>query len=144
MDSATFPTPRLRVGFPVRRRTSSVGLPRVTDPVVSIAANLESDQSHSNRRLNDQDVPPIESVNCKPDSDDSIDRILIKNEEMDLLQQAFKNLKSQEKEVLILAKYQNLTYKQVGSILNCAEGTVKAKVFRAVQSLKSNYNTLER
>lgn len=123
----------------LKYRHNYSGKGKFTTWMYSIAHNLVIDHYHKNKKYVEE-----EDIDSKPDCVDTIDRTLVTKEEMDLLQQAFQKLKPHEKEVLILAKYQNLTYKEVGSILDCAEGTVKAKVFRAVQSLKSNYNTLER
>jgi RNA polymerase sigma-70 factor (ECF subfamily) len=43
----------------------------------------------------------------------------------------------EEKKVLItLSKLEGMRYKDIGKIINCSEGTVKVKVFRALKELK--------
>lgn len=56
-----------------------------------------------------------------------------------LLERALYCLENDKKEILLLSKFQNKKYKEIGQILNCSEGAVKVKVFRAVQALKEKY-----
>jgi RNA polymerase sigma-70 factor (ECF subfamily) len=37
-----------------------------------------------------------------------------------------------------------MKYKEIGELLGCTEGTVKVKVFRALQELKAVYKQLEK
>lgn len=55
------------------------------------------------------------------------------------LQIALSRLPEDQREVLILSKYQELPYKEIAAILKTTEANVKVKVFRAVQELKKNY-----
>lgn len=68
---------------------------------------------------------------------------LTQSEEMLLLKKAILRLTPDKREVLTLSKIDGMKYKEIGGILGCAEGTVKAKVFRALQSLKSEYEKLQ-
>ena len=57
---------------------------------------------------------------------------------------AMDKLPPEKKEVLLLSKYQEKKYKEIGEILGCSEGAVKVKVFRALQELKTVYEQLEK
>ena len=48
-------------------------------------------------------------------------------------------LKSEEREVLIMSKFQELKYQQIATILGITEGAVKVKVHRALNELKLIY-----
>lgn len=69
---------------------------------------------------------------------------LQKQEELHLLAVAMDKLSPDKKEILLLSKYQEKKYKEIGEIMGCSEGAVKVKVFRALQELKSVYKQLEK
>ena len=115
------------------------GIGKFTTWMYKIAHNLAIDHFKKNSRfIYDEyvDSIPGEIGNLADDT-------LIKKEEVRLLREALDKLKPHEREVLVLSKYQGLTYKEIGVILNSPEGTIKARVFRAIQSLKGIYSVLE-
>lgn len=69
---------------------------------------------------------------------------MIQEEEHQLLQLALQRLSPEKREVLLLSKYQEKRYKEIGELLGCSEGAVKVKVFRALQELKIVYEQLEK
>jgi len=66
------------------------------------------------------------------------------HEEKTMLSLALNKLPVEKREILLLSKYQEKKYKEIGEILGCSEGTVKVKVFRALQELKLVYQQLEK
>jgi RNA polymerase sigma-70 factor (ECF subfamily) len=56
---------------------------------------------------------------------------------------AMDRLPEDKREILLLSKFQDKKYKEIGEILGCSEGAVKVKVFRALQELKEVYKKLE-
>ncbi len=65
-------------------------------------------------------------------------------DEQRMLAIAMDKLPEDKREILLLSKYQEKKYKEIGEILGCAEGTVKVKVFRALQELKAIYQQVEK
>jgi RNA polymerase sigma factor (sigma-70 family) len=65
-------------------------------------------------------------------------------EELEMLSIAMDRLSEDKREVLLLSKYQEKKYREIGLILGCTQGAVKVKVFRALQELKSVYQQLEK
>ncbi len=118
-----------------RRKYSGEG--KFSTWLYRIARNLAIDHYHSNSRY------IIDDLHEQIDSDERADEILVKNEQIILLREAMRQLSPQEKEVLILSRFQGLTYKEIGQICDCPEGTIKARVFRAIESLKGIYSVLE-
>lgn len=57
----------------------------------------------------------------------------------ELLQKALALLAEEKREVLILSRYHDLKYEEIGAILGCPVGTVKARVHRALKDLKKEY-----
>jgi RNA polymerase sigma-70 factor (ECF subfamily) len=69
---------------------------------------------------------------------------MLKDDELQLLSMAMDRLPDDKKEILLLSKYQDKKYKEIGEIIGCSEGSVKVKVFRALQELKAVYKQLEK
>ena len=64
-----------------------------------------------------------------------IDERLRKRQEIALLRRALDALPAEKREVLVLSRYQNLKYHEIGEILGCEVGAVKLRVYRAVRAL---------
>ncbi len=72
-----------------------------------------------------------------------IDEELFKKEQQHMLRTALKKLNDDQREVLVLSRYQNLKYKEIAEILNCSEGAVKVRIFRALDRLSQIFSKLE-
>lgn len=70
---------------------------------------------------------------------DNIELDLESKQEYACLQVAIERLPQEHREVLVLAKLQQLKYQEIGQMLNCSEGNVKVKVYRALQELKKTF-----
>lgn len=66
------------------------------------------------------------------------------SEELQLLAVAMDKLPLEKREIILLSKYEEMKYNEIGEVLGCSEGAVKVKVFRALQELKAIYKQLER
>jgi RNA polymerase sigma factor (sigma-70 family) len=83
-----------------------------------------------------------QAVKEKPDEDPSPGESLEIAERSELLTKALLLLSAEKREVLILSRYQDLKYEEIGAILECPVGTVKARVHRALKDLKREYEIL--
>jgi RNA polymerase sigma factor (sigma-70 family) len=70
------------------------------------------------------------------------DEQLRREQEVRLVRRALAALPPDKREVLVLSRYQNLKYEQIGEILGCEVNTVKQRVFRAVKALSDKYEEL--
>jgi len=70
------------------------------------------------------------------------DQILAKREEAELVRKALSRLPAEKRELLILARYQDLKYEEIARILECEIGTVKTRVFRALHDLAQIFEGL--
>jgi len=64
-----------------------------------------------------------------------IEERLRRRQDIALLQRALSALPADKREVLVLSRYQNLKYHEIGEILGCEAGAVKLRVYRAVRAL---------
>ncbi len=60
-------------------------------------------------------------------------------EEKNVLAQALELLSPRHREVLVLSRYADLSYREIGSVLNCSAGAAKVRAHRALVSLRENY-----
>jgi RNA polymerase sigma factor (sigma-70 family) len=72
----------------------------------------------------------------------SADERLGKLQEHELVRKAMARLSPDKREVLVLSRYQNLRYDEIGRILGCDPGAVKTRVFRAVRALGQAFNEM--
>jgi RNA polymerase sigma-70 factor (ECF subfamily) len=77
-------------------------------------------------------------------SDEPADERIRSRQEVALLQQALASLPADKREVLILSRYQELRYDEIGRIIGCEANAVKQRVFRAVKALGDRYAELSR
>jgi len=66
-----------------------------------------------------------------------------KNQESGILQNALANLNPDNREVLILSRFQELKYHEIATIMNITEGAVKVRIHRAINQLKNMYSKIE-
>jgi RNA polymerase sigma-70 factor (ECF subfamily) len=74
--------------------------------------------------------------------DEPVDERLRIRQESEILKRALASLPADKREVLILSRYQNLRYEEIGRILGCEPNAVKQRVFRAVKLLGEKYTQM--
>lgn len=106
-----------------------------------IARNVNNDHYRKNKLGKAESV---ESWENRLGHDDAYSVQLQQDEETRMLSMALDRLPADKREIILLSKYQEKKYKEIGEILGCTEGAVKVKVFRALQDLKAVYQQLEK
>jgi RNA polymerase sigma-70 factor (ECF subfamily) len=64
------------------------------------------------------------------------DRNLERRENEQLVRRALDSLTTEQREAILLSRYQGLSYAEIAQIAGCSEGAVKTRVFRAMETLK--------
>ncbi|HZS52925.1 MAG TPA: sigma-70 family RNA polymerase sigma factor [Bryobacteraceae bacterium] len=73
-------------------------------------------------------------------SDDPMaEEILTRKQDTMFLQEALQKLPDDKREILVLSRFHNLRYEDIGQILNCETGTVKVRVYRALKELREKF-----
>lgn len=67
------------------------------------------------------------------------DPSLEKQEEKELINKALSQLNEENREILILSRYQELAYSEIAKILNISEANVRVRIHRAMAQLKTTY-----
>lgn len=101
--------------------------------------------SHDNFRKDKiRKKDPIEDWQDRLGTDENRITRFQRDDELDLLSMAMARLSEENREILLLSKYQEKKYAEIGEVLGCTEGAVKVKVFRALQALRGIYQKLEK
>jgi RNA polymerase sigma factor (sigma-70 family) len=64
------------------------------------------------------------------------DRNLERRESEQRVRRALQSLTPEQREAILLSRYQGLSYAEIAQIAGCSEGAVKTRVFRAMETLK--------
>lgn len=105
-----------------------------------IARNVKNDHFRKNKIVHEK----VEKWEERIEDTDSRLSDWQTEDEQRMLAVALEKLPEEKREILFLSKYQEKKYKEIGEILGCSEGTVKVKVFRALQELKVIYQQVEK
>src|SRR5712691_11347312 len=100
----------------------------------SIAANWCRDylRKADNRAKDSDDV----LVTLPAPNELSPERRLEQREDEHRVQRALSALTPEQREAILLSRYQGLSYAEIAQIAGCSEGAVKTRVFRAMETLK--------
>jgi len=105
-----------------------------------IARNVKNDHFRKNKITHEK----VEKWEDKIKDEGNLMQEWQSDDEQRMLAIAMDKLPEDKREILFLSKYQEKKYKEIGEILGCTEGTVKVKVFRALQDLKAIYQQVEK
>lgn len=97
-----------------------------------IARNARAD--HYRRTLLSRTVPLLEHDTASPDEDAAA--TMERSAEARLFAEAFRLLPDDKRELLALARFQQMPYQQIATLLDIEVGTVKVRVHRAVAALR--------
>ena len=64
-------------------------------------------------------------------------------QQTELLHRALLQLPDDKREVLVLSRFQEMKYAEIAQLLGCEVGTIKTRVFRALQELRQALTELE-
>jgi len=103
-----------------------------------IARNANVDQAQKRRA----EVIGIDEFDDRRDESAGPAEVAEKNQDVTILKRALDRLPSDKKELLVLARFQDMKYEDIASLLGCEVGTVKVRVFRAMRALEEIYHTL--
>jgi RNA polymerase sigma factor (sigma-70 family) len=108
--------------------------------IYQVARNVFSDhyQSVKNKKADFVDVEKM--VDRMADNDES-ERM---DEQEKLLHRSMTLLSEEQRELLVLTRFQHMKYEEVAAIMNTTVANVKVKVHRAIGKLREHYFQLEK
>ena len=63
------------------------------------------------------------------------DKVVEHKNDVEYLEKALEELPQEKKELILMSRYENMNYKEIGAVLGCTEGTVKVRMYRAMKEL---------
>jgi RNA polymerase sigma-70 factor (ECF subfamily) len=106
-----------------------------------IARNALADQTKKHRLESPAEGFEFDAVESnRPDPFETY----AKQQDLALLHRAMRELPEDKRELIVLSRFQGLTYEQIGHIVGAETGTVKVRVFRAMKEMSSIYSNLQR
>jgi RNA polymerase sigma-70 factor (ECF subfamily) len=104
----------------------------------TIARNVRVDYYHRKETSRESVEYQEDVVDCNPGPEEGS----AGEESVLLVRKALARMPDDTRELLVMSKYKNMRYRDIGRLLNCSEGAVKVRVFRAMQDLKAVYHTV--
>jgi RNA polymerase sigma-70 factor (ECF subfamily) len=106
-----------------------------------IARNVFADHTKKHRL----EIPAAEGQmemleSSRPTPHDSA----VRQQDLALLHRALRELPPEKRELIVLSRFQGLSYEEMGRILGCESGTVKVRVFRAMKEMGQAFRDLHR
>lgn len=108
--------------------------------IYQVARNVFSDhyQAHKNRFSNFVDVEKVEDHMADANEAEELD------EKEKLLHRSLQKLSEEQRELLILTRFQHMKYEEVAAIMETTVANIKVKVHRAIMKLREHYFELEK
>lgn len=108
--------------------------------IYQVARNVFSDhyQTHKNKSSDFVDVEKVSDALYDTEDSDTPD------ERERLLQRSMAKLSDEQRELLILTRYQHMKYEEVATIMDTTVANIKVKVHRAILKLREHYFELEK
>ncbi len=108
--------------------------------IFQIARNVRMDFYKKNKIkvANEVDISKVMMMS------NSISEKMEQEDDLKNLEKAMSQLSSEQREILVLTRFQKLKYAQVAEMMNTSEGAVKVKVHRAIKELRNVFFKIDR
>jgi RNA polymerase sigma factor (sigma-70 family) len=108
--------------------------------IYQVARNVFSDhyQVHKNKFSDFVDVEKVSDSLYDPEESETMD------EQEKILQRSMAKLSEEQRELLILTRFQHMKYEEVATIMDTTVANIKVKVHRAILKLREHYFELEK
>lgn len=107
--------------------------------IYQVARNVFSDQYQSGKNKWGQQVDVYHVSDHVPDIDEGMQ----KDEQEQQLHRSLNRLPDEQRELLILTRFQQMKYEDVALIMDTSVANIKVRVHRAIQKLRQYYFELE-
>jgi RNA polymerase sigma factor (sigma-70 family) len=106
--------------------------------IFQIARNIYADHYRSNKEANSKEVIDLHH------QEEAIDVKWVNDEREKLLYIALYRLNIDQRELLLMSKFQKMKYEDIAQVYDTSVGAIKVKVHRAIKKLQEHYFKLEK
>lgn len=103
-----------------------------------LARKVAADHYQKSLRTPTPNLEP-EQLQAVPDHGPHAAQQAEHQDNLSLMQQALERLPSQERELLLLHRYQHIPHEELARLHNCSTGAMKVRVHRALQNLREAF-----
>ena len=104
----------------------------------SVARNVRNDRLAGSGPHTEQIDDNTSIASTVPGPDESLEYA----ESVSLLKEALASLPVDMRDIIILSRYEDMKYREIGKLLGCSEGAVKVRMYRAMKELSKTYHSL--
>ena len=123
----------------IRYRTSYRTGNRFQSWIYQVARNVFSDHYQANKnRKSDFDVEKLRDTMMDPEETTE------QHEREETLRRSMARLSEEQRELLVLTRFQQMKYEEVAAIMETTVANIKVRVHRAIAKLREHYFELER
>jgi RNA polymerase sigma factor (sigma-70 family) len=124
----------------IKYRTSFRGDKRFESWIYQVARNVFSDHYQANKNKK-SDFTSIEKMgDYMADNEETVDQ----EEREKILHRSLAMLNDEQRELLVLTRFQQMKYEEVAVIMETTVANIKVKVHRAIAKLREHYFELEK
>jgi RNA polymerase sigma-70 factor (ECF subfamily) len=130
---------RYRHTYELRPRAGDESADTFESWMYRIARNAFADQS----RRKSREAPAVEGeMEAVPSAHMSPFEAVARQQDLSLLYRALRALTEEQRELIVLARFEGLSYREIGQVLGCEATAVKGRVFRAMKDLSQIHSEL--
>ena len=104
----------------------------------AIARNARIDYFREHSAESEQLIDADDLISSDPNPEEEYES----QSDIDLLRKAMAELPEDKREVILMSRFNNMRYEEIGKVLDCNVGTVKVRVYRAIRELTKIYFNL--
>ena len=126
-----------------RSRGSYVASAKFTTWLYRIATNLAVNHARDTRHERPENMASLDEADEETgttmdvaDTSPNVEEKLVKQERLKAIRQKVENLPERQRLAVLMHKYQQMDYKQIGEVLNLSESATKSLLFRAYETLR--------